>query len=177
MPAPVDPGDFQSAPQGTPVAPPYEATAASVNARFAPLYAALTAADTGLDADSILDGTITPGLVAPVTTETVALSGATWSPANLTYYWVPAPFYLVLFKPLRYTASVDFSNGATFGTMPVNRRPDFLSYFACARIPAAGGFGSMGFSIDSDGTMKAEQNFGPASQGIGFVNVEYRAAP
>jgi len=164
MTVPVDPGDFAVGALGD---------ANAVDARFLALYNYLNKTITGVDADAILNGIITRALVeAQPAWLTLALTGATWAPVNLSYY--KDSLGVVRFRPERFTASADFATGNTFGTMPAGFRPGVKSYFACNRAPA-GGPGSMGFSIATNGVMTAEQNFQPNTNGIAFTNVEYRA--
>lgn len=173
MPAPVDPGDFIAAPAGTPVGAPYLADADAVDARFLVLYRALDKTQVGVDAASIKDGIITRALVeAQPSYSTLALTGATWTPANLSY-WKDS-LGIVHFRPEKFTATADFASGAAFGTMPAGFRPGVKLYFPCNRV-FAGAFGSMHFAIDTTGVMTAVQNFAPNSSGIAFTDVEYLA--
>lgn len=164
MAAPVDPYDFLIG---------QLADADLIDARFLVLYNACNAAAVGLDAASIKDGIISRTEVETQPSySTLALTGATWTPANLSY-WKDS-LGIVHFRPEKFTATADFANGATFGTMPVGFRPGVKLYFPGNRVPAAG-FGSMHFAIDAAGVMTAVQNFNPLSSGIAFSDVEYRA--
>lgn len=174
MAAPVDPGDFLNAPAlSTPVAAPYKADADLYDARFLVLYRYLDKTIVGVDAAAIQDGIITRALVeAQPAWSTVALTGATWAPVNLSYY--KDSLGIVRFRPEAMTASANFAVGQAFGTMPVGTRPLQTLYFPCNRLQA-GSAGSMHFSLDADGTLRAGANFTPATQAIGFTTVEYRA--
>lgn len=126
------------------------AVADQVDASFAPLYNALDKTKVGLDAASIQDGMLALGLLVQEAWQSVALVGATWTPATLEFR--KDPLGVVRMRGVPHSISANIGAGVTLTTLPVGYRPGAQIAIPVS-FPQTGASGDFPVIVNTDGTI------------------------